>query len=188
LLKHIEEFGKYIAITGFRNMKIKDTEEFLKKVRKKKGSNVETQFFDAKYVATWQHLYFAVLNALTAFKNKGNISKGLAMETMLYASTQRQIRKAMELLGIKSETSEIALLIIGENSETVKSALSMISASINVQHDDTVLELSEEKRAIVQRTFGISDLELKTVMRKDGLEEALTDLVIERMALLVTLR
>ena len=188
MLKHIEEFGKCAAITGFRNVKIKDTKEFLKKIHKEKPSNVETQFFDAKFVASWQHLYFAVLNALTAFKNKGNISKSLAMETLLYASAQRQIRKAMELLGIKSETSEIAVLIIGQNSETVKSALSMILASVNVQHDDTVLKLSEEKKRIIQKAFGISDLELKTVMKKDGLEEALTNLVIERMALLATRR
>lgn len=188
MLKHIEEFGKYAAITGFRNVKIKDTKEFLKKMHKEKPSNVETQFFDAKFVASWQHLYFAVLNALTAFKNKENISKSVTMETLLYASAQRQIRKAMELLGIKSETSEIALLIIGENSETVKSALPIISASVNVQHDDTVLELSKEKKRIIQKTFGISDLELKTVMKKDGLEEALTSLVIEQMALLVTQR
>jgi tRNA threonylcarbamoyladenosine modification (KEOPS) complex Cgi121 subunit len=188
LLKYIEEFGKYAAITGFRNVKIKDTEEFLKKILKKKGSNVETQFFDAKFAATWQHLYFAVLNALTAFKNKGNISKSIAMETMLYASTQRQIRKAMELLGIKSETSEIALLIIGENLEAVKSALSMVSKIFNSQSDDTVLELSAEKTVIIQKTFGISDLELKTTMKKDGLEKALTNLVIERMALLATQR
>jgi KEOPS complex subunit Cgi121 len=188
MLKHIEEFGKYAAITGFRNVKIKDAKEFLKKIHKEKPLNVETQFFDAKYVATWQHLYFAVLNALTAFKNKENISKSVTMETLLYASAQRQIRKAMELLGIKSETSEIALLIIGQNPETVKSALSMISASVNVQHDDTVLELSEEKRRIIQKAFGISDLELKTVMKKDGLEEALTNLVIEQMALLATRR
>lgn len=188
MLKYIEEFGKYAAITGFRTVKIKDTKEFLKKIHKEKPSNVETQFFDAKFVASWQHLYFAVLNALTAFKNKENISKSVTMETLLYASAQRQIRKAMELLGIKSETSEIALLIIGENSETVKSALPIISASVNVQHDDTVLELSEEKKRIIQKTFGISDLELKTVMKKDGLEEALTSLVIEQMALLVTQR
>ena len=188
MLKYIEEFGKYVTITGFRNVKIKDAEEFLKKIHKKKGSNVETQFFDAKYVATWQHLYFAVLNALTAFKNKRNISKSLAMETMLYTSTQRQIRKAMELLGIKSGTSEIAVLIIGENSENVKSALSMISANAVAQCDDTVLELSEEKERIIQKNFGISDSELKTVRKKDGVKEALTNLVIERMALTATQR
>jgi hypothetical protein len=94
----------------------------------------------------------------------------------------------MELLGIKPETSEIALLIIGEHLEAVKSALSMVSKNLNSQSDDTVLELSAEKTVIIQKTFGISDLELKTAMKKDGLEKALTNLVIERMALLATQR
>jgi hypothetical protein len=94
----------------------------------------------------------------------------------------------MELLGIKPETSEIALLIIGENLEAVKSALSMVSKNFTSQSDDTVLELSAEKTVIIQKTFGISDLELKTAMKKDGLEKALTNLVIERMALLATQR
>jgi KEOPS complex subunit Cgi121 len=188
LLKLIEEFGKYVEITGFRNVKIKDTKEFLDKIQKEKPSSVETQLFDAKFVASWEHLYFAVLNALTAFKNKENISKSVMMETMLYASAQRQIRKAMELLGIKSETSEIALLIVGQNRETVKSASQMISASVKAQRDNTVLELSEEKRRIIQKAFEISDLELKTVMKRDDLEKALTSLVIEHMALLTTQR
>lgn len=188
MLKYFEEFGKYAEITGFRNVKIKDAEGFLRRIHKEKLSNVETQFFDAKFVASWQHLYFAVLNALTAFKNKENISKSISMETLLYASSQRQIRKAMEFLGIKSETSEIALLIIGQNPETVKSALPIISATVNAQCDDTVLKLSEEKRRIIQKAFGISDLELKTAMKKDGLEKALTNLVIEQMALLATQR
>jgi len=188
LLKYIEEFGKHIAIAGFRKAKIKDVEELLKIIRKEKRANLEIQFFDAESVATWQHLYFAVLNALTAFKNKENISKSLAMETMLYASAQRQIRKAIKLLGIKPNSSKMAVLIIGEKPETVKSALLMVSKHVNAQRDDAVLGLSEEKAIIIQKTFGISDLELKTVMRKDGLEKALTDLVIERMALLATQR
>ncbi|MGC9345316.1 MAG: KEOPS complex subunit Cgi121 [Candidatus Bathyarchaeales archaeon] len=188
MLKYIEEFGKHVAIVGFRKVKIKDIEEFFKVIRKEKLANVEIQFFDAKSVATWQHLYFAALNALTAFKNKENISKSLAMETMLYASAQRQIRKAMELLGIKLYSPEIAVLIIGEKPETVKSALSTASKHINAQRDDTVLELSEEKATTIRRNFTISDVELETVMKKDGLEKALTDLVIERMALLATQR
>lgn len=188
MLRYIEEFGKHVAIVGFRKVKIKDIEEFFKVIRKEKLADVEIQFFDAKSVATWQHLYFAALNALTAFKNKENISKSLAMETMLYASAQHQIRKAMGLLGIKPYSSEIAALIIGEKPETVKSALSRVSKYINAQRDDTVLELSEEKAATIRRNFTISDVELETVMKKDGLEKALTDLVIERMALLATQR
>jgi tRNA threonylcarbamoyladenosine modification (KEOPS) complex Cgi121 subunit len=149
---------------------------------------VEIQFFDAKSVATWQHLYFALLNALTAFKNSENISKSLAMETMIYASAQRQIRKAMELIGIGNGASEIALLLVGDDSETLKSVLATISENINMKNDDAVLELSEEKKRIIQEKFGISDLELKTITKKDDLKEALTNLVIEQMAILATQR
>jgi len=189
LLKRIEGFGKYIAITGFRNVKLANVEELFSIVRKEINTTVEIQFFDAKFVATWQHFYFAVLNASTAFKNKENISKSLAMETMLYASAQRQIRKAMKLLGIKSDTSEIAALIIGEKLETVKSALSVISAHINAHPDDTILELSEEKMKAIQKAFGISDVELETVTKRgEDLDEALKSLIIERMALLSTQR
>ena len=186
MLKYIEEFRKQLEVTGFRNVRLRDIEQFLKMIRKEKPLNVEIQFFDAKFVATWQHLYFAALNALTAFKNKENISKSVAMETMLYASAQRQILKAMKLLGIKPDSSEIAVLIIGEKPETIKSALSMVSKHVKSEPDDTVLELSKEKATIIQKIFEISSVELRTIVRKDDLERALTDLVIERMALLST--
>ena len=186
MLRYIEEFGKQVEVTGFRNVRIRDIEEFLKMIRKEKTSNVEIQFFDAKFVATWQHLYFAALNALTAFKNKENISRSRAMETMLYASAQRQISKAMELLGIKPHSSEIAVLIIGEKPETVRSALAMVSKHVNSDPDDTVLELSNEKATSIQKIFEISSVELKTVIKKDDAERALTDLIIERIALLAT--
>lgn len=188
MLRYIEEFGRHVVITGFRNAKIKDIEELLGKIHNEKPPSVEIQLFDAEFVASWQHLYFAILNALTAFKNNENISKSLAMETMLYASAQRQIRKATEILGIKPATANMAVLIIGEKPETVKSALSKVSMFVSAQEDETVLQISTKKVRIIQKTFGISDLELKTVMKKDGLEKALADLVVERMALLVTQR
>jgi tRNA threonylcarbamoyladenosine modification (KEOPS) complex Cgi121 subunit len=110
------------------------------------------------------------------------------METMIYASAQRQIRKAVEFIGIDTDTSEIALLMVGDDSETLKSALSMILKNINTKNSDTVLELSEEKKRIIREKFGISDLELKTIMKRNNLEEAIINLVIERMALLATQR
>jgi len=188
LLRHVEEFGRYVEITGFCNVKIGNVEEFFKSVRNEKVPNVEVQFFDANLVASWQHLYFAALNALTAFKNKQNLSKSLAMESMLYASARRQIQKATETLGIKPNTSEVAMLIIGEKPETVKESLRMISANLKAQHDEKVLELSKKKVALIRKAFDISDLEIETIMKKDDLEKALTDLVLERMALLASQR
>lgn len=188
MLKHIEEFGEHVAITGFKNVKINDVEEFFKITRKEKLLHVEIQFFDVRLLATWQHLYFAVLDALTAFQNGENISKSIAMEIMIYASTQRQIRKSMEFIGIKPTTSNMAVLIIGKKIENVKSALSSVLKHVNAQMDDTVLEISKEKATLIQKAFGISDIERKTMAKRNNLDKALTDLIIERMALLVIQR
>jgi KEOPS complex subunit Cgi121 len=186
LLKHIGEDGKYVEITGFGNVKIEDAEEFLEAIRKEKQQNTAVQFFNAELVATWQHLYFAALNALRAFRNKRNISKNVAMEVMLYASAQRQIRKAIELVGVKCDSANIATVIIGENSDSVRTVLSAVSKRIGAEPDETVLELSKGKMRSICRAFDISERELGTVMKKNNFEQALVDLVVERMALLST--
>jgi KEOPS complex subunit Cgi121 len=188
LLKLFKEFGKYVLITGFRRVRIRDTDEFLRLIGAGKAPNVEVQIFDAEGVATWQHLYFAILNALTAFKNKTNKSKSLAMETMLYASAQRQIRKATEILGVKPGSPNVAVLIIGERTKDLESTLSKISKQIKAETDETVLELTNKKIANTQKIFGITKEELGAVTKERQTEKALTDLVIERMALLATER
>jgi tRNA threonylcarbamoyladenosine modification (KEOPS) complex Cgi121 subunit len=186
LLKYIEEAGKYVKITGFSNLDIKDAEEFVKATRTETSQNTWIQFFNADLVATWQHLYFAVLNALLAFKNERNISKSVSMETMLYASAQRQIRKAIQLMGVKRDSANVAVVIIGESSESVKALLAAVSKRVGAEPDDAVLEILNEKVEGIRAAFGIIETELKTVMEKNNGEDALVNLVIERIALLPT--
>jgi len=188
LLKRIEEFEIYVEISGFKNVKISQAKEFLDKVSREKPAGVEVQFFDARRVATWQHLFFAALNALAAFKNQENISKSLAMETLLYAAAERQITRAVELVGIRAASPDVAVLLIGKEPRKMESAFSMVSKNIAGQRDEKVLELSKDKVATIGRVFSISEAELRTVMEKNDAEKALTDLVVERMALLATQR
>ncbi|MGD0977793.1 MAG: KEOPS complex subunit Cgi121 [Candidatus Bathyarchaeia archaeon] len=185
---YVQEFRKNCEIVGFRDVKVNETDAFLDAVDRDKPAGVEVQFFDADLIATWQHLYFAVLNALTAFKNRENLSKSVAMETLLYASGRRQIQKATQLLGIKPASRSMAVLIVGSKAEVVQEALAKVSRHVGGQLDDSVLGLSGEKVERVKRAFGISEAELETVMDGDGLEEALVDLVVERVALLATAR
>jgi len=186
MLKHIEEAGKYLEITGFRNLCIEDTEDFVKVARKGVPQSIWVQFFNAELVASWQHLYFAVLNALLAFKNESNISKSVAMEAMLYASAQRQIRKAIALMGVKCSSANVALVVIGESAESVESVLSAVSKRVGEETDDAVLELSKEKVQAIRQAFGITKTELETVTEKDNDKDALVNLIIERVALLST--
>lgn len=188
MIQKLEDFDMYVAAVGFRNVKVNDINGFFNVIRKKlKDANV--QFFDAMLIAGWKHLYFAVLNALTAFKNKTNISNSVAVETLLYASAQRQINKAVELLGIKPESSQVAVLVIAETQQKTVTILETVSELMSGKRDDSVIELTSEKVNGVKRLFGISNLELEAKLEKKGFEkEALLNLVIEHVALLATQR
>jgi tRNA threonylcarbamoyladenosine modification (KEOPS) complex Cgi121 subunit len=185
----IEKNGKYdekIVILGFKNVSITNMNNFLKKI-KKETNNIIIQFFDAKKVAGFQHIYFAAYNALNSFKKKSNISKNLAIESLLYASAQRQIKKAMEIFGIKPETSEIVVLIILKNITEKEDCIELISTKIPGERDDDVLLIDKNKLISIRKLFEISDIEFEAKLKKQGFEiEALIDLIIERMALLVT--
>jgi tRNA threonylcarbamoyladenosine modification (KEOPS) complex Cgi121 subunit len=186
MLYCIKECGKYAEITGFKNIEFVQAEDFLKANRKETQLDIELQFFDAELIATREHLYFAVLNALQAFQNKTNISKGLAVETMLYASAQRQIRKAIERCGIKPETTSMAVVIIGENPVEIKSLLEAIAVCVGAEPDDAVLEMTEVKLEKIKEAFQVKAEEIKTMVKNGNLDEAVVSLVVERVALLAT--
>lgn len=188
MIKKLEGFKRYVAIAGFKNVKTKDVNSFFNQVRRN-VKDAHIQFFDAGLIAGWEHLYFATLNALRAFESELNISNSLAVETLLYASAQRQISKAVDLLGIKPESPRVAVLVVAETRQKTTVALEIVSRLISGERDDGVVELTDEKVEDIRRTFGISDLELEAKLEKGGLEkEALIDLVIEHVALLVTQR
>ena len=180
------EHNKNIIILGFRNVKIENINAFLERFRKEdKGAPI--QFFDAKHVAGSQHIYFAALNALDAFDKKTNISNNLAVEALLYASAQRQITKAVKMLGIKQDSSEVAALIMTENSQKKAGYIRLVADIIAGERDDNMLDLTNQKIRAIKKLFEISDLEFEAKLENEGQEkEALTDLVIERMALLGT--
>ena len=186
MIEEIEEFSRHVAIVGFKNVRISNLEGFFEAIRKKAG-DTQIQFFDANLIAGWKHIYFATLNALNAFKNRQNFSNSLAMEALLFASAQRQIRRAMELIGIKPKSSCVAVLIVDEEKGKASATLEAISGIHFGERDDSVLDLTNEKIENIRELFKVSDLELKAKLEKEGLEkEALLDLVIERTALLVT--
>lgn len=167
-------------------MNYTDAESFLRDTRKQAQQNIDLQFFDATLIATWEHLYFAALNALQAFHNNRNISKSLAMEAMLYTSAQRQIKKAIQRCGIKPQTTDMAVLIIGENSAQLQEALKSITHRVCAQPDETVLKMTKVKLEKIEEAFQITDKQEEAIMKKDNREEAIVRLVIERVALLAT--
>ncbi len=183
--QYMKEFGQYVEITGYRNVTFDKAEAFLKANRKQTHQNLNVQFFDAQLISTHEHLYFAVLNALQAFKSKTNYSKSPAMETMLYASAQCQIQKAIDRSGIKPQTTTMAVAIISDDPNKIKETLKAITECVDGKPDKAVLNLTKIKEAKIRKAFEITDQELKLV-KNGSPNKAITDLVIEQVALLAT--
>ena len=185
--KRLEEYGKTLQISGFRNVHVKDAKLFSNTLKDKLPVDCDFQLFDADLVATWEHLYFAVLNALMNLKGPLGISKSIAVETVLYASAQRQIRKAIEFMGLKPDSKNAAITVVCNHEESIEAAIKAASELLGAQSDDSVLELSEEKVNRIRKAFKISDAELDaSKSRGANKEQALVDLIVERVALLST--
>jgi len=185
MLHYLREFGQYVEITGYRNVSFLKAETYLKATRKQTQTNLSIQFFDADTVATQEHLYFASLSALNAFKNKTNHSKSPAMETILYAAVQRQIKRAIDRSGIKPQTANMAVVIFGDDPGQVESSLGDISKCVGREPDESVLGITCDKEKKIKLIFQITNEELRTI-ESDVEKDSLTSLVIERVALFST--
>ncbi len=184
LTKEVEAHGKYITITGFKGVKIEDVHILLEHIREKAKSGC-VQLFDASLIASWEHLYFAAINALRAFETGLRISNDLAIETLLYASAQHQIRRAVELVGVKPSSYDIGVLIISETKTEADRTLRILSDTLQGTVSNEALELTKEKIETIRNFFNISHLEMEAASRGESPEKTLVDLVIEHMALLV---
>jgi tRNA threonylcarbamoyladenosine modification (KEOPS) complex Cgi121 subunit len=107
------------------------------------------------------------------------------METMLYASAQRQIQKAINRAGIKPQTQNMALIIVGDDPKQIETTLKAVTKSVGSEPDEKVLDLTKNKEARIKEAFEITDQELR-VLENANQEKAITNLVIERVALLST--
>ena len=122
---------------------------------------------DADMVCGKGHLVSAVMHASRAFERGLNVSQSMTGETMLYASGERQISKAVKKMGVKVGTERLAIILFGvvDPDKAI--------ATLAFERDDDVLEPSVEKAV----RFGITPEELKAVPA-----DMFEDLVLERVA------
>ncbi|MCW3976127.1 MAG: KEOPS complex subunit Cgi121, partial [Candidatus Bathyarchaeota archaeon] len=148
--------------------------------------NLEIQFVDPRKILGSNHIYFATLNALKAFKNEKNISKSLSIEILLYISGQKQIEVAIRLFGLQKKNRNLILIAVGEKKEDLKRFEQNVKKSLNVELNNSIIEsYSKKKYDNIKRVFNISTLEIETIKRKsDDSKDILEKLIVERMAFL----
>ena len=191
ILKEIQDdkFAfKIIYITGISNVRINfnQIQDLIAKLCNK--NQVIIQFFNSQLIAGWEHLFFSAVHSLKTFKQGRNLSNKLDLEILLYASGQRQIKKAIKKIGIGLETQNIAILIMGNSIETIESAKLKIFELIKGTEDESILDINKNKYEKISKAFNITPLEIETTSNssewKDKVE-ALGKIVLNRIAFVV---
>jgi tRNA threonylcarbamoyladenosine modification (KEOPS) complex Cgi121 subunit len=181
-MEEIED--SYLLSLGFKGGKVKDPEKALSKLRSAPG--VEVQLLKAELVAGQDHLRFAARNALHSFKGNRRRSKSLAVEYLLYVSCQRQISKAIHLLGISPSDRQVLLVGLSESKEALEELEKIAGSIIGGEPDLKLVEIgSEGKLRGLQKVYGVTKREMEAARLSGESDPAvLKRLIIERSALL----
>lgn len=187
MILDLSKDGKFVTISAFKTPAGIDSSEALKELRTAIPAT-EIQFFDGTRLAGKEHLEIAVISALYAFKTGINISRSLAMETLLYASAQRQIDVALGRLGVSRESQTVGVVAFSENRSGAEEVQSRIAQFLGTEMNEALLDdWSEEKASRVMELFDIGTAELDAIkMPGQDVKEAVKKAVIERVALLST--
>jgi KEOPS complex subunit Cgi121 len=150
-------------IVGARGS-IEDPRDLVRRLQSLKQGQVLA--LNADLVCGIEHLESAVRHALRSFHRGSNSCNTIMMETLLFASGERQISKAQEKMAPQAGDAKVALVLFGASVEDALRAT-------RLERDDSVLDCTMDK---VSR-FGVGSAEIEAV----GAEKA-QDLVLERVA------
>ncbi|WP_414468417.1 KEOPS complex subunit Cgi121 [Methanobacterium sp. ACI-7] len=139
-----------IQIAGFKH----NVTDFRKLVKKADeiSKKCTLQLLDADGIAGYEHIIHATVHAINAFKRNENIAKDLGLEICVRASAQRQISKALDILGMKEGQMNLCLVAVDCNEGIMDKVEEILD-----KKDDEVLIPDENK---LKTIYGISDSEI----------------------------
>jgi len=129
---------------------------------------IEILLMDARMVFGRVHVESAVEHAARAFKRGTNVASSMMMEVLLYASGERQLSSAIEKMGVRDGTRQVAIVV----SDRMKQKT--ILRELGISADDSVLGA----RAGRLTAFGVTPKATSGVPK-----EKAADLALERVAL-----
>jgi len=175
----------YLLSLAFAKASIPDPEQTLTSLRSV-NNQAEVQLVKVDLVGGSEHLRLAALNALYSFKGERRRSKSLAVELLLYISCQRQIAKAIKLLGVDPKDSRVAVVALSDSKDVIVSLDREAKSMIAGEQDESLIEIgSRQKMAGLQRSYGVTSREMDAARLEGETDPSvLKRLIVERSALL----
>lgn len=128
-----------------------------------KDNNCSVQIFDPEMVVGKDHLLWAIEKAKRRFEDDENRADSLEMEILLCSSGERQIKNAINKMGLKDMSDEAVVVTTCD--------MEGLLDHMGWERDDDILAPSIDKL----KNFGVSDIEIESTDKP-------FDLVFEIMA------
>ncbi|MDI6645094.1 MAG: KEOPS complex subunit Cgi121 [Methanobacteriaceae archaeon] len=165
-----------IEIAGFKAY-VNDLENLLEKTIQLSDEYVldpshrhTLQLLNADAIAGYDHILNAAKHALNAFQRGENVANDLGLEICLRASLQRQISKAITIMGLKEGDMNICAISINCNNKIMDHLEQFLG-----NRDDTVINPDLDH---LKNIYGFSESEMR-------IYGSIENLMMERMAILI---
>ncbi len=161
-----------IQILGYKG-EIKNIPEVLDNVNKIKDQCCDAgviQLMDARAVGGKKHVLHGTIQAIQAFNRGTNLANDLGIEICIRISAQRQISKALKVLGLYEGEMDICIVMIDCPDYFVDQLNTMF------ERNDSVFE---EDIQYLKEVYNISDKELESIYMEDLLIDKTTSLIVE---------
>ena len=173
-----------IGISENKNSRGLDTDKLLELAKSLSKSVLAFQFFNSMMIVDEMHLLSGAQNAVNALKGDYMISRTLDVELIVYVSAQRQIGRALDIMGVNDELSSVGVVCIDEDEKKVRECLMRIEEKVGEEISPMFSPTSEKISSLMQN-FGITELEMKQFKDSDDLatrNQALSKCVVSRVS------
>jgi len=169
-LNELEQEEK-IEIAGFK-ANIKDIQETLETINNLSqcSNGCVIQLMNAKAIAGKKHLFHGIIHGLNAFLRGENLANNLGIEICVRVSGQRQISKALDILGLKKGKMDLAAVLINCPDNTLGELNKIFDRDDNVIIPDST---------VLKDIYNVSDEELAILDIEDILIDQVSELIVE---------
>jgi KEOPS complex subunit Cgi121 len=143
------------------------------------------QYLDSSLIVSVGHLLSATQNAVNAWKGGYMLTRGLDAEILVYASTQRQISRAIENLGVRDGLQSIALVVVGSDKKAVRGVITKMVNKVGEEIKTAFLPDRNRLERIMHH-YDVSEKEIRAFTDSEKVEvwaEALSRCVVSRVSM-----
>ena len=180
-----ENNDEVIGIAELHNSNHLKQDELIQLAKSLSSDSLTVQLMNGLLIADETHLLSAAQNALNAKRGEYVLSRSLDVEIIVFASTQRQIGRALDALGVYDGLDEIAVVVVGTDASSVEESIRDLAGKIG---NETIppFAVTSERMERIKDHYQISDKEIGAISASNTIESqlaALSRCIVSRVSL-----